>query len=206
MADYVHKTALILGASEVKRLNKMLTLPVICHQPGFKFQKGFGIAEAQVQLFGVGGRTAPQIVKHDLWKVESFRPEVVVLHVGGNDLSNFGPAGDPRLVGRSLLHLCEILVSSLNVDKVLISELTPRYPPYCDRDYPPDYNDKVQAANEFLKSEVASRPSVFFWEHRVSWNYYLVDPEDGVHFNRASSKRWYQSLKRALLTALRDRL
>lgn len=220
MAEFVYTRALVLGASEVSRLACLLDQSVLTadrHDPGqdlkltdsgFKFQRGFGIIEADIRVYGIGGRTVTKTWQHDLWIVDQFRPEVVIFHLGGNDLSTLTltDAEAPQAVGQNLLLLCDHLVSKYRVSKVLISALTPRYPPYCGRIYPVNYNDRVAAVNQYLRTHVLSRPAVFLWDHKVSWWHYLVDPDDGVHFNPAGNKRWYKSLKGALLSALRGRI
>lgn len=175
-------------------------------QAGFRFQPGFGITEAEIKVFGISGRTVQKTRNYDLWTCELFRPQVIILHLGGNDLSTLGEAGAPHIVGHDLLKLCDLLVAEYHAAKVLISALTPRYPPFCGRIYPADYNDRVMAINAFLRTHVQSRPAVFLWDHKVSWCHHLIDPADGVHFNEAGNKRWYKSLKGALLSALRDRI
>lgn len=207
MNEFRYTKALVLGASEVGRMARLLDQSPCSNleKKGFCFRKGFGISEAVIRVFGVGGRTVDKTRQYDLWVVELFQPEIVILHLGGNDLSARNPSGEPEVVGNDLLQLCDQLISQFGVAKVLISAFTPCCPPYCDRDYPDNYNERVDAINAFLADEVRRHPAVYLWDHRVAWCYHLVDPDDGVHFNTAGNKRWYKSLQRALLTSLRDR-
>ena len=51
----------------------------------------FNIQRASIKLHGIGGRTVDKLIAFDLDKVCSFRPAIVILEVGTNDLSHSKP-------------------------------------------------------------------------------------------------------------------
>ena len=105
---------------------------------------GLDSNEAQVYCDGVGGRTIVStlitLITDGLSSVELLNPAVVLLAVGGNDLSIMGLDGRPEVVGYKLSTLAERLHNNYGVHRVMVSSIGSRFPPYCGHAYPADYN------------------------------------------------------------------
>ena len=85
---------LILGHSFVHRLHSFIdssSSPVLTLSLGLE-------ERINVKWRGIGGRTIAKVFQYDLHIVESFKPQVVVLELGTNDLSHL----TPTTVGSSL--------------------------------------------------------------------------------------------------------
>ena len=101
---------LVLGASEVRRLAECIEGALI---PDVK--PNFGLDQVEVQFHGICGRTVSQLDIFDLYMVDEFIPQVVVLCFVGNDLSNPKPPGSPEVVGCGTVQLAEHLQAQYDV-------------------------------------------------------------------------------------------
>ena len=113
-----------MGASETSRLAHVLDQP----SPPSPLKHNFNLPvdRAEIKIYGVGGREVWSTRKYDLWTVREFCPQVVLLTVGGNDLSHFDVQGRPEVVGNALFELAEHLHKDLGVHKVVVPSLNPR--------------------------------------------------------------------------------
>ena len=78
---------LILGHSFVKRLKSDL-------ETGFDSRVDWNFnlrGSAFVHVFGVGGRSISKLQAHDLHVISRLAPDVVILEIGTNDLSQSWP-------------------------------------------------------------------------------------------------------------------
>ena len=110
----------------------------------------FGFDQIEVRLQGLGSRTVAQLDIFDLHMVDEFKPQVILLCLGGNDLSLDRPTGAPEVVGCSIVELVEHLRTQYDVQRVIVSALNPRYFPFCGKKYPSDYNKRVSICNQYL--------------------------------------------------------
>ena len=76
----------------------------------------------------------------------------------------------------------------------MVSSFGNRFPPYCGRVYPADYNHRVTVCNQYLDAVSENTEGVTFQNHakQFNWGDDLYLP-DGVHFNYKDTKRWYKS-------------
>ena len=162
---------LVLGASEVCRLARCMENAQI---PDIK--PNFGFDQIEVRLHGLGGRTVAQLDIFDLHMVDEFKPQVILLRLGGNDLSHDRPTGAPEVVGCSIVELAEHLRTQYDVQRVIVSALNPRYFPFCGKKYPSDYNKRVSICNQYL---------LHTWNHPdvLKWDSAKIFCHDGVHFS-----------------------
>ena len=78
---------LILGHSFVRRLKDDLTARF-----DTRAAPNFHIPESgHVSLYGTGGRTVDKLTRYDLTCVSKYKPDIVILEVGTNDLSTLRP-------------------------------------------------------------------------------------------------------------------
>ena len=83
---------LILGHSFVRRLREFLASHV-------SLNTNFLITEdCEIKWHGTGGRTVSKARAFDLGIMESFRPDIVILQLGSNDLVH----GDPLSVASAI--------------------------------------------------------------------------------------------------------
>jgi hypothetical protein len=82
----------------------------------------FNIQRASVKLHGIGGRTVDKLIAFDLDKVRSFRPVVVILEIGTNDLSH----SKPEVVGSKIDDLVHLLLQLPYVQIVGVCLITHR--------------------------------------------------------------------------------
>ena len=138
---------LILGHSFVHRLysfidstsNPVLTLSL-------------GISEPlHVKWHGIGGRTIAKALAFDLHVVESFKPHVVILELGTNDLTHL----DPTTVGSSLEDLTQVLHFRYGVQRIVVCQTI-------FRDKAPAFNSQVTILNKYLEVVIPSLPHAYF--------------------------------------------
>ena len=77
---------MILGHSFVRRLNSDLSQNL-----DERASIDFKVKECSVRLFGTGGRTVKKVRQHDMRLIEKFDPDILILELGTNDLSNLSP-------------------------------------------------------------------------------------------------------------------
>jgi lysophospholipase L1-like esterase len=108
---------LVFGHSYVKRLHLDL-------RSNFDVRAAlsFKIQRASVKLHGIGGRTVDKLIAFDLDEVRSFRPAIVILEIGTNDLSH----GKPEVVGSKIDDLVQLLLQLLYVHIVGVCFITHR--------------------------------------------------------------------------------
>ena len=182
---------LVLGHSFVRRLEQFVrdsTKPWINR----RFNLNYPI---ETYFHGIGGRTVDGVLEHDVSEIQRYKPNIVIIEIGCNDLS------DPRcspydLVSKINQLICVIRRVATDCF-IIVSEILPR------NNIPfrtPNYNRKVQEANYQLHRFCSQCSSVLFWSHgnlseRTPW---VLKP-DGVHLNSIGNRKLYISYQRALL-------
>ena len=110
MPDSAVPKVLILGHSFVKRLSRDI-------QQGLntRMDANFGLqGTAAVKLYGQGGRTVRKCLAYDLDVVRNLSPEVVILEVGTNDLTELAP----EVVGSAIDDLVHLILDRFPVRMV----------------------------------------------------------------------------------------
>jgi lysophospholipase L1-like esterase len=185
-------TILILGHSFVRRLRSDLSSNF-----DSRADRYFGLqATGNIHLFGVGGRTVPSFRERDLHVVSSFCPDIVILEIGTNDLSQTGP----EVVGSEIEDLVSLLRRDFSVWIVCVCSVIPRGKTYRNHLL---FNGNAKTLNEVVKVLLYSMPHVFCWTHKCFTNP-LSDPflPDGVHVHRGGQYVLYRSFRGAILKAL----
>jgi lysophospholipase L1-like esterase len=182
------KRIMILGHSFVRRLQQF----VLRSHSGLN--ANFNLSESViVQWLGVGGRTVDKTRRYDMRVVRAFRPDIVLIQLGTNDL----PTAPPLQVGSDIEELVKLLHSHYNVKVVVVCQTL-------WRDSDQDFNNNVVALNQYSQVFLEHLPFVLFWKHRGFWNtrenIYL---RDGVHLNDRGQVKLYRSFRGAIHQALR---
>ena len=98
---------LILGHSFVRRLRDDLAARFDARAaPNFHLPES-----GHVSLFGTGGRTVEKLSKYDLSSLHKYRPDIVILEIGTNDLSTLRP----EVVGSQIDDLAHVLRNQYKV-------------------------------------------------------------------------------------------
>ena len=91
---------LVLGDSFIRHLCQFLSGDSHHFSVDFKlFHRAF------IQWHGVGGRTVSRTLELDLNVIESFHPEIVIMQLGSNDLTD----SDPLHVGSAIKEFFRLL-------------------------------------------------------------------------------------------------
>lgn len=148
----------------------------------------------ELKWHGVGGRTVLKTVQFDLSVVESFKPDIVIVQLGTNDLSHLSPVN----VGSAIEDLTRTLHDSLHVKCVCVCQTI-------YRTGAPTFNKNVILLNRYLKVVLEPLPYAFFWSHKGFWRAKTnFMARDGVHLNSLGQYKLYRSLRGAVLRCLQS--
>ena len=129
------------------------------------------VLEEDLSFLGRGGRTVSLIKNNDLRDVHRISPHVVILMVGGNDLTN--PARSPHEVASDIHALALSILEMELCYLVLVGGIPPRVTyPWMD----PTYPDRVQHCNFILRNLLEVEENISCFKLRG-----LVNPDDKVH-------------------------
>lgn len=191
MASRVPKV-LILGHSFVKRLSRDISR-------GYDTQldSSFGLfGTAVVQLAGVGGRTVDKLRRFDLDIINSYKPDIVILEIGTNELSSVAP----EIVGSAIDDLVQLLLGHLSVHVVCWCCVIPRAISHADSAL---FHQRAKILNKYVKVVLDPLLGVFCWDHRIfnhpAKDFYLPD---GVHLNTSGQYHLFRSYRGAIMKAL----
>ena len=109
----------------------------------------------------------------DLNVIESFRPEIVIMQLGSNDLTD----SDPLHVGPAIEDFVRLLYDTYDVKVVCVCQTIMRQGALV-------FNRKAKLLTKYLQVVLEPIPYAIFWRHRGIWrptqNFYA---RDGVHLN-----------------------
>jgi hypothetical protein len=101
------RTILLLGHSFVRRLAHF----------DLRAAPNFHLPESgNVSLLGTGGRTVDKVLKYDLSWVKKYKPDIVILEMGTNDLLGH----TPEVVGSKLDDLVHVLRDQYKVGSAIL--------------------------------------------------------------------------------------
>ena len=173
---------LILGHSFIRRLREFLASHV-------SLNTDFLLAEyCEIKWHGIGGRTVSTVRAFDQRIVEIFRPDLVILQLGSNDLVH----GDPLSIASGIEDLVTLLHDSFQVTRICVCQSLYRVSGAA-------YYQRVRDLIKYLKVLLESLPYSAYWKHRGFWNSTVgLYSGDGVHLNAHGHYRLYRSLRGAL--------
>ena len=186
---------LILGHSYVRRLKEFVNS---CNLT--KVTPNFGLDSERfvIHYEGYGGADIGRIHAQLYRVVNQFQPDLVILQVGSNDISNANK--DPAILADKLTDLANRLHFQFHVRKVVISELFFR-----NKWRGGNFNDVTKEINNCLRAKIPAHSKsagISFWRHfgfRDPLVRRSLQNIDMVHFNDAGNLKYYKSLKRAIL-------
>ena len=177
---------LILGHSFICLLREFLASCI-------SLNTSFLITEdCEIKWHGTGGRTVSKTRTFDLGIVESFRPDIVILQLGSNDLVH----SDPLSIASAIEGLVTLLHNSFQVKRICVCQsLYGVSNPAC--------NQRVQALVKYLKVLLEPLPYSLYWKHCGFWNSMIgLYSRDGVHLNSRGHCGLFRSLRGAVLRSL----
>ena len=202
--------AMIIGHSYIRRL--MQAMPGYPGVPSYdrdqnEMERNFGLAEFLISYYGMPSATIDSLQqkKHDILRE---RPAIIIMQVGGNDFSGDDLA-DHTEVANNLIKLAKDMRQG-HAEVVVIGKLFYRK---TSRHLPTEvqvikYNDKVKITNDELqaKAKILLDDKILVWNHkgRELMRDEIIGP-DGTHLNQLGMKKFYKSIRGALITAQRLR-
>ena len=195
---YRPATIMMLGDSYIRRIRDYEARTY-----GNNANLGFDYPVANVYWHGVGGATVRKLRVDHLEYVYNVKPDIVFVHVGGNDLT--APYNSASDVGEELEDLVDDLLD-MQVLQVVVSQQVYRYNRHMPIS-PRLYNEKVASFNYYNKLSysplVPNNNNVRYWYHHGLWNRrYATISQDGVHLNSRGSKNFLRSIRGACLQAV----
>ena len=178
---------LVLGDSFIRRLGLFLS------RDSHHFSVDLKLSHrAFIKWHGVGGRTVSKTLHLDLNVIESFRPEIVIMQLGSNDLTD----SDPLHVGSAIEDFVRLLHDTYGVKVVCVCQTIMRQGAVV-------FNRKAKLLTKYLRVVLEPIPYAIFWGHRGFWrpsqNFYA---RDGVHLNSFGQEKYHRSLRGAILRSL----
>lgn len=180
---------MVLGHSFVWRFEQFLTkspTPCIHHwnlpdQVSFKFQ-------------GVGGRTVPLLKRLDLHIISKFKPHLLLLEIGSNDLCHSHIK--PDALADDIFRLVTLLHFKYHVPFIIVNQVLyrRRFPPHLR-----SYNSRVRCLNRALFRRLRHFKFTMFWHHYLLTRATVpILTADGIHLNRTGNHLLYHSYQDAI--------
>ena len=194
---YRPATILMIGDSYIRRLQDYENR---CYGPYANL--GFDFPVANVSWLGIGGMTVRRFRVCYMEQVHNVKPDIVFIHLGGNDLCCYYKT--PEEVGEETELLVEDLLA-MGVLQVVVSQQVFRHRGFARSLSREDYNRKITVLNYFNKITYNpnANPNVRYWYHHGLWNKkYTTLCHDGVHLNSRGSKNFLRSIRGAMLQAV----
>ena len=181
---------LILGHSFIRRLRDF----IIRNRPTYNLNFNIN-TPVTIHWHGVGGRTIDKVRRFDLTEVERFKPDVVILQIGTNDLTR--RRSSPASVGSAIEDLVCLLHNEYGVRLICVGQTVKRHPVGA-------FNANVKILAQYLQGVLEPLPFAIYWTHRGFWRAsrsYLS--YDGVHLNTEGQHKLYRSVRGAVLHCLK---
>lgn len=184
---------LVLGSSHIKHLDTYIRKQ---HLDNFTLDP----SDIHVMCLGTSGLSVfhssqQKCLKGQMIHIETLRPDILVLHVGSNDLSD-NERSVVDIIDELFVQANEAL--SVGVRHVVISQ-------QFKRDIGAFFNNRVVQYNILAGVECISRPHISFWHHNGLWG-----PKNGLssilkfdktHLNDLGNDRFFHSIKDAVIYA-----
>ncbi|CAC5405857.1 unnamed protein product [Mytilus coruscus] len=191
---------LILGHSFIKRL-----FMKIIHTWDSKLVQNLNVREAGVRtrFLGFPGGNISRLLKDEHHRIRreilKYPPDIVVLQIGGNDLDC--EKFNLHVYISNVVSFINILQGTYGEKKVVVCEifgrLSLRIPTHV-------YHYGKQFIDQYFYLQFENHPTVNFWFHRsrlVAQDKLFLS--DGVHLNVEGTRRFFRSLRGAVLNAIK---
>ena len=205
-------SAIICGHSFCKRLQVDMQAGTDARmRPSFKLEE-----TARVQMLGKGGKTIGDFVRRDIPVIQRYRPDILILLLGDNDI---GCDTSAEEIANHLIALASQLYMSGHVSRIVLCQMMPRSRAplaaqrrmggvtrkNADRSLL-SYGQQAQEANRLLKEAASSSRFLNFWDHNKKFRF-IEDGQsqegkfaaDGIHLAPRGQYQLNKSLRGALL-------
>lgn len=172
-----NQKVLLLGHSFVRRFKEYLQ----------DNEVSVNLKDVDLHIHGRGGRTVPQVTRHDLHIVETVRPSIIILELGTNDLSN----SSPERVAHHIRCLVATLLRKPSVKLVLINQVIHRRQQM-------NFNNKVDRLNSLLQRELPDN----YRRHKGMWSDDNHLHRDGVHLSNQGQQKYLKSIRKTIIQAV----
>lgn len=156
-----------------------------------------------MRFHGVSGGTLWKLQEDHIFaeKIRSFRPKIIIVQLGGNDLCI--PNTRQEVFACELKEWMETLMGHHgHIKHVFICELFVRRTTRGVNVH--TYESRRTIVNKMLKALIDTEEHMTFWRHlRLMKSPLDVLDKDGVHLTALGIKKFYRSLRLALLHAIR---
>ena len=163
---------------------------------------GLPLFSHKVEFLGLGGAHILDLIP--LFQSSSNLPDVVIIDIGTNDLTNY--RAPPHTLALQVFNVARRLITHHNVAHVVILQVLPRTT-WGRHGQPQSFCSRVSRFNAMLESLVyqyKARFPVSCWMHkgmRSNINNFI---SDGVHLNPLGLTKYIKSIKRAILAISRS--
>ncbi len=170
-----------------------------------KLKSDFGLAQCRVQLRGVGGYRVMDRNRFDREFapfLRQFRPHIVLIQAGGNDLDATSCTDAQLLLLASTLDDIVLqLKSEFGVQSVYVCEpFTRERPMHVNRQ---TFENRRQVAVNYMATMFSQQQGTRFWRHRRIFGAQTnIYKRDGVHLIHFGQDRFYRSLRHAVMQAV----
>ncbi len=163
-----------------------------------------GLEDCDLHVWGHERMKASTLVQQyqeqSLDFLEGFRPEIAIMHLGGNDL--YDNPTDPEATVKSIQELIQMLRFDFQIQKVIVCPLLPRTFPARKAH---QYMAALDRVNQDIKELCAATKDCEYWSHRGClrlWNADLY-AKDGVNLDSKgpAKKIFCRSIREAVLRA-----
>jgi lysophospholipase L1-like esterase len=186
---------MIIGHSFITRLSQFLD-----KNEGRFHNYHLEYDQVNVKHLGKGGKTVTYARYMDLSEVSQYKPHIVYIELGSNDLSKKN--GQPEVIASELHEFANDLLG-IGVIQVIIGQVLHRK----GRGIPHrlgSYNLRVTTFNNICKAlfDSSISPGCYFWQHISLYKKEHTIQRDGVHLTDIGQKRLFRSIRGALLRSL----
>lgn len=123
----------------------------------------FDFGLERVYWHGLGGRTVPKLLRFDLNILNHVKPDIVVLFMGSNDLSDLQI--DPTMIGSTVDDLVIKLHHEYKVKHVIVNQVFKRTVlPH------PHYNYGMDLLSRYLSVVIEAHNFATFWRNAGMWD------------------------------------
>lgn len=189
---------LVVGHSFIRRLERSLGQIEGCIN-----NLGLDSSLCTVYFYGISGGKLDTLEVDSLLfeKLRAYRPDIIVIQLGGNDMSI--KAVRPEVFACRLVDWVQSLTEQFCfIKNIVVCELFIRTKP---RQVSVElYEFKRGIVNQMLKDMLEDHPNLTFWRHlRLMQSPLAILSGDGVHLSVIGTKKFYRSLRLAVLHAIR---
>jgi len=133
--------------------------------------------------------------RYDLAAVSQFRPDIIYLEIGTNDLTLRNASA--VTVGSAIEDFVRLLHEEYRVAFVYVGQTIKRHARVT-------FNENVAILARYLKTVLEPLPYAQYWTHRGFWHpTRALLSYDGVHLNKEGQHKLYKSIRGAVLHGLR---